>query len=580
MSLGSEMPRIPVESNIPIYLALSRDAALQRPIRARALVIVPDAGDWNDFGFRLGADLHLIGIDGAEGPLRMRLLIRGWNVLRSYLIDVLDRGEAEQRVRRRIRHITEPFVSVLESENDYRALVQMLGFHDSIGCLRHMHDAVLVRLENEAEDEQTRALTGTDDFHQGALRYEATWVAFRQADRFLTPNRPPDVDDAADSFAVEANLRGMSGIHTLDADFGEAFPLSRRLLVLVGQNGTGKTRLFKAMIDGLRTAPPWEDEFSVDRAATFEPRPRFSRLIVFSSVASDPYPQSLPPWEGIDYRYHRMIGSFGGEGGGLTMALVDCLRTDSDTQVFGLTRAMALLNSVLEPLGISDNLLVELTETTEPDTLPPPTRIDGRAYFPVFRRMNEQRNLQLYARINTARPPIVMTGSGRPRNLSSGEVALLRFAAYAVASLRRGTIFLFDEPETHLHPNYISQFMEMLDRLLEQSGSIALIATHSAYVVREVPRRRVRIITRDPQDETIMIDPPTMQTFGASIDTISQFVFGDVGPKHRFQNVIEQYLEDHPDATLRQIRRRFEADLNPETLSYIAELFEQRERQL
>ncbi|MBT0779180.1 AAA family ATPase [Paracoccus sp. pheM1] len=571
------MPRIPVDSDVPVYLALSLDAALRRPIDGRALVIVPDADNWNDFGFKLRADLYLIGVEGAEGPLRMRLLIDGWEQLQTYLIDELNLSEAEQPRRRSIRRITQQLVSVLESENDYRALVELLGFNDTIGCLRRMHDAVLAKLENEEKDCATLALAGTIGFHQGALRNEATWVAFRQADRYLTPNRPPDVEEAANSFAVEANLRGIAGIHMLDADFGEAFPLSRRALVLVGQNGTGKTRLLKAMIDGLRVAPPWEAELKVDRAAIFEPRPNFSRLIVFSSVASDPYPQSLPPWEGIDYRYHRMIGAFGGEGGGLTMALVDCLRADSDTQGFRRTGAMALLNSVLEPLGISENLLVELNDAIEPDSLPSPTRIEGRDYFPVLRSMNEKRNLELYARINTDRPPIVMTDRMRPRNLSSGEVALLRFAAYAVASLRRGSIFLFDEPETHLHPNYISQFMEILDRLLEQSGSIALIATHSAYVVREVPRRRVRIITRSPGDETITIDPPVMQTFGASIDTISQFVFGDVGPKHRFQSVIEQYIDENPDVTLKQIRQRFDADLNPETLSYIAELLAQRD---
>lgn len=573
------MPRIPVDSDIPVYLALSRGAALRRPVQGRALVIVPDAGDWNDFGSRLRADLHLIGVEGADGPLRMRLMFQGQHGTRSFFIDQLNLSDADERPRRNITGIDQPFVSVLQSENDYRILIDLLGFDDGIGCLRRMHDAVLARLENEEDDASTLALTSTIDFHQSALRDEGTWVAFRQADRYLTPNRPPDVEEAANSFTVEADLRGMTGIHVLDADFGEAFPLSRRALVLVGQNGTGKTRLFEAMIDGLRVAPPWDDALEVDRAATFAPRPDFSRLIVFSSVASDPYPQSLPPWEGIDYRYHRMIGSLGGEGGGLTMALVDCLRADSDTQGFGRTGAMALLNSVIRPLGISDNLLVELNEVIEPDTLPPPTRIGERDYFPLFRRMNEQRNLQLYARINTARPPIIMTGRRRPRNLSSGEVALLRFAAYAVASLRRGSIFLFDEPETHLHPSYISQFMEMLDRLLEQSGSIALIATHSAYVVREVPRRRVRIITRDPDDEAIMIDPPTMQTFGASVDTISQFVFGDVGPKHRFQRAIEHYVEENPEATLRQIRRRFEEDLNPETLSYIAELVARQEQQ-
>jgi|GEM_PF-1765179 len=572
------MPRIPVTSDIPIYLATSRAAAEHAGIPGRALVIVPDGRNWNDFSANLRADLNLVGVEGVDRTLRMRLLVEGQARTRTYLINELGVTEAGgDRPRRQIEGIDHPFVSILQSETDYRDLVAWLGFKDAIGCLRRMHDAVLARLEDEPDDATIIGLTQTITFHQSALRDEGTWVAFRQGDRYLTPNRPPDVDDAATSFAVEADLRGMVGEHVLDADFGEDFPLSRRALVLVGQNGTGKTRLFEAMIDGLRIPPPWKDELDIDRAATFNPRPEFSRLIVFSSVASDPYPQSLPPWEGIDYRYHRMIGARDGEGGGLTMALVDCLRADGDIQGYGRSGAMRLLNRVLEPLDIADNLYVELSEGTEPDSLPSPITIDGRNFFPLFRRMNEQRNLQLYARIRTDRPPIVVAGGMRARNLSSGEVALLRFAAQAVASLRRGTIFLFDEPETHLHPNYISQFMEMLDRLLEQSGSIALIATHSAYVVREVPARRVRMITRDPEDEQIMIDPPTMQTFGASIDTISQFVFGDIGPKHRFQHVLEKYIEENPEATVVQIRQRFYADLNPETLSYIAELVERRD---
>lgn len=575
------MPAIPVASDLDIYLATSRASAERRGIDGPTLVIGPDAGDWNDFGARMRADLHVLGLADAGAPLRMRFMIEGHERTRSYVVDQLGVGEAiGGRARRRIERIEDPFVSILQSEEDYRRLVELLGFNDAIGCLRKMHDAVLARLENETEtDEQTLRLAQTITFHQSALRDEGTWVAFRQGDRYLTPNRPPDVDDAAASFTVTADLRGMVGEHVIDADFGEDFPLSRRALVLVGQNGTGQTRLFQAIVDGLRVAPPWAEEWEVDRPATFAPRPSFSRLIVFSSVASDSYPPSLPPWEGIDYRYHRMIGARGGDGGILTMALVDCLRADTDAQGFERRDAMDLLNTVLEPLGISGGLYVELTDSDEPDSLPPPTRIGDRNFFPLFRRMNEQRNLQLYARTRVDRPPVVVTGRMRARNLSSGEVALLRFAAQAVGSLRRGTIFLFDEPETHLHPNYISQFMEMLDRLLEQSGSIALIATHSAYVVREVPARRVRMITREPEDETIMIDPPTMQTFGASVDTISQFVFGDIGPKHRFQHVLEQYIDAHPDATLRQIRRRFAADLNPETLSYIAELLDQRDPQ-
>jgi hypothetical protein len=63
---------------------------------------------------------------------------------------------------------------------------------------------------------------------------------------------------------------------------------------------------FKAMIDGLRVTPPWAEALDLDQPATFNPPPSLSRLIVFSSVASAPYPEALPPWEGVDYRYHRM----------------------------------------------------------------------------------------------------------------------------------------------------------------------------------------------------------------------------------------------------------------------------------
>lgn len=173
-------------------------------------------------------------------------------------------------------------------------------------------------------------------------------------------------------------------------------------------------------------------------------------------------------------------------------------------------------------------------------------------------------------------PPRVLVERQRARDLSSGEQALLRFAAQAIGSLRSGTMFLFDEPETHLHPRYVSIFMSMLDRLLEWSRSVALIATHSAYVVREVPARRVRIVRKDVEGG-ILIEPPGMQTFGASIDTISQFVFGDIELKHRFQKVLDDWLAETPRATLEQFRDSFREDLIAETLSYIAQMFADRQ---
>lgn len=82
---------------------------------------------------------------------------------------------------------------------------------------------------------------------------------------------------------------------------------------------------------------------------------------------------------------------------------------------------------------------------------------------------------------------------------------------------------LLDEPETHMHPNMISDFVELLDEILENTGSLALIATHSAYFVREVSREQVHIFSK--QDNSVHISTPRLRTFGSDVDSISQFIF-------------------------------------------------------
>ncbi|HEX8223838.1 MAG TPA: hypothetical protein VF605_08490 [Allosphingosinicella sp.] len=96
------MPAIPVASDLDIYLATSRASAERRGIDGPTVIIVPDAGDWNDFGARMPADLHVLGIADAGAPLRMRLLIEGDERTRSYVVDQLGVGEAVGgRARRR-----------------------------------------------------------------------------------------------------------------------------------------------------------------------------------------------------------------------------------------------------------------------------------------------------------------------------------------------------------------------------------------------------------------------------------------------------------------------------------------------
>jgi len=85
---------------------------------------------------------------------------------------------------------------------------------------------------------------------------------------------------------------------------------------------------------------------------------------------------------------------------------------------------------------------------------------------------------------------------------------------------------LIDEPETHLHPNYVSDFVRLLDALLVQTGSFAILATHSAYFVRMVPNSQVIILTQE-RPAFVTATTPRLKTLGADIGAISSFVFGD-----------------------------------------------------
>jgi energy-coupling factor transporter ATP-binding protein EcfA2 len=126
-----------------------------------------------------------------------------------------------------------------------------------------------------------------------------------------------------------------------------------------------------------------------------------------------------------------------------------------------------------------------------------------------------------------------------------------------------------DEPETHLHPNLISDFVNLLDFILENTGSQAILATHSAYFVREIPKEQVHVFQMHSEN-TISIENPRLNTFGATVDSISQFVFLEDSEVELTEKIIskignrifediEEELSKHISlAALMNIRRRIE----------------------
>ena len=559
------MPLIPAD--LPARAIFARDytAAAAAALAMPYVAIIPHQTSWNDFGRYFG--VRLLAFKNGEATLQFNMhLMFGGVPYTGHKISEITAAQAVVD----IQPFRDQFCSILDSMEDYRQLMEAWGFELGISTLRLLGDAVVAEIEQK--DAARMELARSLDFHLGALRDDQTFMAYRRAARYFTPYERGLIDDAAISFSVEANLPSAENDYQTVFDYVPDPLLRNRISILIGRNGSGKTQFLLSCIRGLR-----EQRIGVTpSSATFDPVPGYSRVIVFSSVSSDPYPREIYPWDGLDYRYFSMISARNDGNDVLTESLIDCLRDGSSIRFFQAAPfvqagRLQLLERSLQPLGIWDDIYLRLKAPDENFTA---RQFQDSWFYPLSHAplLNEQRKLLFVQKVDWSAAPVILEKAGDAiRALSSGELAMLRFAAQAAANVENGCVLLFDEPETHLHPNFVSDFMDILHVLVTSTKSVAIIATHSAYIVREVPRQRVKVFSVDSGIATIQ--SPRLQTFGASVDSISQFVFGDTSVSHRYQDILRDWVATLPKGTtIETVLAEYGAQMNSETLSFVANL--------
>jgi hypothetical protein len=148
---------------------------------------------------------------------------------------------------------------------------------------------------------------------------------------------------------------------------------------------------------------------------------------------------------------------------------------------------------------------------------------------------------------------------GRRVRLSSGQRLFAYIVVNLLGSIRRRSLVLIDEPELFLHPTLEISLVSMLKSILRAFGSKALIATHSLVVVRETPRDCVHVF--EPTSEGLVIKHPPFQTFGADMQRISSYVFGDKSVSKPFEQWIETAIGEF------ETREEFLARIPPDDLN-------------
>jgi ABC-type transport system involved in cytochrome c biogenesis ATPase subunit len=444
------------------------------------------------------------------------------------------------------------FVTLLADDSAYRELADWaLTREERWAVLMALNDLNQARLQETIPQDQISKVIRTDAFTLGVMRSSSAYRAFNKGPRYINRNVLPWIDDARADFSTVASLRGFDEPHQVSIRFGSTASLvSDRVHVLIGKNGTGKSQLLRQIVGSLALQADDDDSavFLDTPNALFDPSavkslPIPNAVLVFAADVDSPFPRRARLDTALDYSYFGLSTSADGgsasnslEQHSLGSVLRDLLR--DDTTLKDRTR-FQLFRDVVRPVIPLTLLHLPIRSGTK-NVSGIVTDASGHSWLP-FEHVpsSEQQTLYLAAALDTDRDLGLLDGSGQEFPPSSGQRVYLRFAAQALGVIAQGSLLVLDEPETHLHPNFVSEFMTLLHQILEATNSIALVATHSPYVVRETPTACVHVVHR--KGNAPSITGVHLKTLGASVSSISDAVFGDPSAK-RFHRIIAKQL--------------------------------------
>jgi predicted ATPase len=104
------------------------------------------------------------------------------------------------------------------------------------------------------------------------------------------------------------------------------------------------------------------------------------------------------------------------------------------------------------------------------------------------------------------------------RELSEGEQQLLMVLGLLRFTREDESLFLLDEPDTHLNPAWSVQYLEFLKNVgsLGDNGHV-ILATHDPLVISGLTRQQVRVMLRDSMEEPIRAVMPEIDPQGMGI---------------------------------------------------------------
>ncbi|AUC84924.1 hypothetical protein CW731_06285 [Polaribacter sp. ALD11] len=129
--------------------------------------------------------------------------------------------------------------------------------------------------------------------------------------------------------------------------------------------------------------------------------------------------------------------------------------------------------------------------------------------------------------------------------LSSGQSIMLEIMTKIIANIRFDSLILFDEPETHLHPNAISQLISTIYELVESFDSYCLITTHSPIIIQNIFGKNVYVMEKDSNVPSLR--KIGVESFGENLTVLTEDVFSNSEINKQYKVILDKMIEKYYD---------------------------------
>ncbi|HDY7421679.1 TPA: AAA family ATPase [Vibrio vulnificus] len=425
-------------------------------------------------------------------------------------IKILQLGKSTTKLEQEFEELSKEYISLGQSVEFYENLRSCVGAQQAEIVLDSLND--ISWQANKADEFES-----TPAYRNALFRENSAHNAYRFGRSVILGE---EYDDSV-SFEYEVNIESSNCSYDIAFDFNDEDILPNRIVGIIGRNAVGKTHLMGALAKDLVQVGRVSQKTIDEKNKRFKGhRPIFNRVITVSYSAFDKFIRPKNPQASYVYCGIR------DEKGGLSKSSLIKNYKYNLQKIKDQHRVdiwVGYMAEILDELGDSfkDKLENEIDN------------IEG----------TDNDNLSL---------------------LSSGQSILAHFVTALVARIQTNTLILFDEPETHLHPNAVANLFSVLNKMLRKFESYAIIATHSPIVIQEIPSKRVILLTRE--DNTTMSSKMQFETFGESISELTRHVFDTASIPNYYKKVLKNLSKN---MSAEEVIELFDNDLSFNAKAYL-----------